>query len=78
MLQQALMSTIRVSDALKEALAQRKISARETYEEVIWELLEDHAELTEQTTRDLERAEEDVAAGRVCSLSALKDKYHLP
>lgn len=70
-------TTIQISRELKEALDKQKFSEKETYEEVLWDMLEDRAELSEQTLRSIDKAEEEVAEGRTISLSALKKKYGL-
>lgn len=72
-----MVTTIQTSVELKEALEKQKFSANETYEEVIWDLLEDRMELSEQTKQAITRGEADVKAGRTISLQALKEKYGL-
>ena len=72
-----MVTTIQISKELKEALDKQKFTQKETYEEVVWDLLEDRMELSEQTLQAIARAEKDVAAGRTISLSALKKKYGL-
>ena len=72
-----MVTTIQTSRELKDALEKHKIFPNETYEDVIWGLLEDRMELSEQTKRAIKRAEADVAAGRTISLEALKRKYGL-
>ena len=70
-------TTIQTSKELKEALDKQKFSTNETYEDVIWDLLEDRMELSEHTRQAITRAEDDVKAGRTISLQALKQKYGL-
>ena len=70
-------TTIQISKELKQELDQRKISNRETYEEVIWDLVEDTLELSEQTKKDLKEAMEDVKAGRVYTMEEIKKRYEL-
>lgn len=72
-----MVTTIQTSKELKEALDKQKFSRNETYEDIIWDLLEDRMELSEQTRKAVARAEEDVKAGRTISLQALKKKYGL-
>lgn len=65
-------TTIQISKNLLETLAKMKMYGKESYEEVIWDLLEDHAELSEQTKKDIAEARADVAAGRVKTLAQVK------
>ena len=58
-------TTIQISHALKEKLEERKLFARESYEEIISDLLEDTLELSEETKRDIKEAEEDIRKGRI-------------
>ena len=67
-------TTIQVSTELVEKLKDRKMYAKESYEEVIWDLLEDSMELSEETRRDIKKAEEDIKAGRTVTLSEVKKK----
>jgi len=70
-------TTIQVSTKLKNTLEKRKIVAAESYEEVIWDLLEDTMELNEETKRDISQAEEDYKAGRFITMEDLKKKLDL-
>lgn len=45
---------------------------KESYEEVIWGVLEDSMELSEETKKRIKLAEEDIKAGRVNSLENVK------
>ena len=47
-------TTIQISEELKKVLSKKKLSERETYENIIWSLLEDNMELNEQTKKELE------------------------
>ncbi len=42
-------TTIQVSTELAEELKKRKLYEKETYEEVIWDIIEDTLELSEET-----------------------------
>ena len=46
-------TTIQVSQELQKTLAKRKLYDRESYEEVIWDLLEDTMELTEEAKKEI-------------------------
>jgi hypothetical protein len=70
-------TTIQISKELKDALDKQKFTEKETYEEVVWDLLEDRMELSEQTKKAIEQAEQNIADGNTISLAALKRKYGL-
>lgn len=70
-------TTIQVSESLLAELKQRKMYDKESYEEVIWDLIEDTKELSEQTKRHIRAAEADVRAGRTVPLSDVKKKLGL-
>ncbi len=67
-------TTIQVSDELIGTLRHRKLYDNETYEEVIWDLIEDTLELSEETKRDIAKAEQDLKAGRVHSLEDVEKR----
>ena len=59
------MTTIQISNELRDLLVARKLHAKETFEEVIFDLIEDTMELSEQAKKDIAEAEADIKAGRV-------------
>jgi len=71
------MTTIQVSNVLHNELIKRKLFDRETYEEVIWDLIEDTRELNDQTKRDIEKARDDIKAGKVHTLAQVKKELGL-
>ncbi|MFT4309614.1 MAG: hypothetical protein ACMXYL_03950 [Candidatus Woesearchaeota archaeon] len=72
-----MVTTIKISDELKEKLDYRKISEDDTYENVIWELLEDTLELNEQTKREIAEARKQFERGEYISHSEMKKKLGL-
>ena len=44
-------TTIQISSELKEALRKRKLHVKESYEDIIWDLLEDQMELKRSEER---------------------------
>jgi len=66
------MTTIQVSNVLHNELIKRKLFDRETYEEVIWDLIEDTRELNDQTKIDIEKARDEIKAGKVHTLAQVK------
>ena len=62
-------TTIQISKDLLEELKSRKMYDKESYEEVIRDLLEDTMELSEQTLANIRKSEADIKAGKVKTLS---------
>ena len=67
-------TSIQVSTKLLEKLKYMKMYSKESYEEIIWDLIEDRLELSEEAKRDIEASREDIKAGRTISLERLKKK----
>ena len=65
-------TTIQISNALKKELLKRKFFNKETYEEVIWDLIEDNQELSEQTKKEIARSRAEYKAGKTHSLEKIK------
>ncbi|MEA2053535.1 MAG: hypothetical protein U9O96_00220 [Candidatus Thermoplasmatota archaeon] len=65
-------TTIQISNDLLEALKAKKMFSKESYEEVIWDLIEDSMELSEETKRHIKQAEEDYKAGKVYTHEQVK------
>jgi len=70
-------TTIQISQDLQQELNKMKLFSRETYEEVIWNVIEDTRELSEQTKRDIIKSRKEIAEGKFVTLSELKKKYNL-
>ena len=60
-----MVTTIQITERLKEELSSLKLFSNETYEEVIWDLIEDTKELHEETRRQLEKGRAEIRAGNV-------------
>ena len=60
-------TTIQISKELQKKLKERKFSSKESYEKVIWDLLEDNMELSEETKRDIEEARKEFKEGNTIS-----------
>ncbi len=58
-------TTIQVSHKLREALKLRKMAPNESYENIIWDLIEDSQELSQEAKRSIALAEKDIEEGRV-------------
>ena len=65
-------TTIQISKDLLEDLKARKMYSKESYEDVIRDLLEDTLELSEQTLANIKKSEEDIRAGRVKTLAQVE------
>ncbi len=65
-------TTIQVSGDLIHTLKEKKLYGKESYEEVIWDLLEDSMEINEQTRRELAHARAEIKAGKVHSFDKVK------
>ncbi|MFT7615550.1 MAG: putative transcriptional regulator [Candidatus Woesearchaeota archaeon] len=72
-----MVTTIQVSEELKEKLASRKMSSKDCYEDIIWDLLEDTTELSEQTLRDIEVSRKEFKEGKYVTHTQLKNKLGL-
>jgi len=70
-------TTIQISEDLQKVLKDRKLYGKESYEEVIWDLLEDIMELSEETKKNIVKAEEDFKTGRTKSLEQVKKELGL-
>lgn len=65
-------TTIQVSSVLVQQLKEIKLYEKESYEEVIWDLVEDTQEISEQTKHELEQARAEIKAGKAHSLEKVK------
>lgn len=72
-----MVTTIQISEELQGLLMKRKCYERQTYEEVIYDLLEDAMEISEETKRDLAMARAEVATGKTKTLAEIKRELKL-
>jgi len=70
-------TTIQISKRLQKELLKRKFFDKETYEEIIWDIIEDTAELNEQTKKDIAEARTEIKAGKVHTLAKVKKELGL-
>ena len=70
-------TTIQVSQDLLQNLKSRKMYDKESYEDIIRDLLEDTMELSEQTLVNIKKSEADISAGRVHSLKEVEKRLKL-
>jgi len=67
-------TTIQISRELLENLKFRKMYDKESYEDIIRDLLEDTLELSEQTLANIRKSEADIKAGRVHTLEEVEKR----
>jgi predicted transcriptional regulator len=70
-------TTIQVSEELVNTLKTRKQYDKESYEEVIWDLVEDTMELNEETKKEIEQARADIKSGKFYTHEQVKKKLGL-
>jgi len=70
-------TTIQISEKLQKELSKKKLFDKETYEEVIWDLMEDTMELSEETKRHIAQAEKNIKEGRVYTHEQVKKRLGL-
>lgn len=70
-------TTIQISEKLLKELKQRKLYDKESYEELIWDLLEDSMELSEETKRSIEQSRKEIEEGKTITLEEVKKKLKL-
>ncbi len=70
-------TSIQISEDLQKELIKRKFSDKETYEEVIWDLVEDSQELSEETRKEIALARAEIKEGRFHSLAEVKKELRL-
>ncbi|MCX6664981.1 MAG: hypothetical protein NT038_02810, partial [Euryarchaeota archaeon] len=70
-------TSIQISKRLQQELLKRKFFDKETYEEVIWSMIEDNEELNAQTKKELAIARAEIKAGKVHTLAKVKKELGL-
>lgn len=70
-------TTIQISHELKERLSLRKMSDKDRYEDVIWDLLEDTLELSDQTKKEIDIARKEFQQGKFVTHAQLKKELGL-
>ncbi|MFH1521803.1 MAG: hypothetical protein ABIF18_02485 [archaeon] len=58
-----MVTTIQISNPLLEQLKQMKLHVKESYEEIIWDMIEDRMELSEETKQAIADYEKDIKEG---------------
>jgi hypothetical protein len=65
-------TTIQISKDLQQELVERKLFDSESYEEVIWDMMEDISELSEETKKAIRASETEIKEGKTVSLEEVK------
>jgi predicted CopG family antitoxin len=68
------MPTIHVSKQLYAILKKRKTHKGQSFDDVIFDLVEDTLELSEETKKKLRQSERDIKAGRFYTLAQTKNE----
>lgn len=71
------MTTIQISSKLQEKLNEVKLYNSQTYEEVLWDLIEDTSELSEQTKKEIKEAEKEIKEGKTYTHEEVKKELGL-
>ncbi len=72
-----MVTSIQISEKLQRELVKRKLFDKETYEDVIWDLIENARELSEETKREIAETREEIKEGRVHTLADVKKELGL-
>jgi len=70
-------TTIQISDNVKQTLDKMKIFERETYNEVIENMIEINLELNDKTKKEIEEARKQVKKGEVIPHEEVMKRYGL-
>jgi predicted CopG family antitoxin len=70
-------TTIQISNHLLEDLKKRKQYDKESYEEIIRNLIEDSCELNEETKKDIAKARADITSGKFYTHDQVKKRLGL-
>lgn len=65
-------TTIQISKELLSQLKMMKRHSKESYEEIIWDLVEDRMELSEETKKNIEQARKEFKEGKFKTLEQIK------
>ena len=70
-------TTIQVSKELAGALQEKKMYGKESYEDIIWDLLEDSMELSQETKKEIEKAKREIQNGKYYTHDQVKKELGL-
>jgi hypothetical protein len=67
-------TTIQISKELLDRLRSMKVYSKESYENIIWDLVEDRLEFSSTTKKNIEKSQKDIKDKKTTSLESLKVK----
>ena len=70
-------TTIRVSTDLMKALNEFKVDSKESYEEIIWDFIEPHLELSKNAREDIKKSIDEYEKGETFTLEEVKSEFGL-
>jgi len=70
-------TTIKINQEVKSMLDKMKLHQRETYNDIIWLLLEDHLELNEKTKKEILEAKKRISKGEFYTQSQVEKMFGL-
>ncbi len=70
-------TSIQIGKDLQQELIKRKFHSKETYEEVIWDMIEDSQELSDQAKKEIAQARAEIEAGKSRTLAEVKKELDL-
>ena len=70
-------TSIQIGKDLQKELVKRKFHSKETYEEVIWDMIEDSQELSDQAKKEIALARAEIEAGKSRTLAEVKKELGL-
>ena len=70
-------TTIQISENLQKELSKKKLYDRETYEEILWNMIEDTTELSEETKKELAESRKEVSEGNIHTFDEVKKELRL-
>ena len=69
-------TTIQISEGLQAELVNRKMSDSESYEDVIWDMIEDMMEISEDTKKEIEASRKEIKEGKFYTLEQIKQEMN--
>ena len=70
-------TTIQISKDLMGKLKQMKMHAKESYEEIIWDLLEDRMEFSDETKKNIVQSEKEFKEGKTHKWEDVKKELRI-
>ncbi len=70
-------TTIQISQDLRQELNKKKLFFRETYEEVVWDIIEDTKELSDETKKEIKEARAQIERGEYSTLAEVKKRLDI-